>query len=124
MRTRCGVRTIYIPNRRANPRFYYDVTLIKTDCCDCNIRLKDAVFELRRFDECSCRYVTVAQNLRTGENGKVTVTNLPSGRYWLVEQCAPQGYRCCKCGWKFCLCPCRTTCKSVELLLCNCKCHP
>ena len=117
---RC-ITTIYIPNRRAEPRFY-DVTLIKTDCRNCNLCLKDAVFELRKLDERSCRYVTVAENLRTDSNGKVTLKNLAGSRYWLVEQCAPPGYLCCQSGWAFCLCPCCTRGRrEIELVLCNRK---
>ena len=121
MRNCCCTPTVYIPNRQAEPRVC-EVTLVKTDCRNRCLCLEDAVFELRRFDECSCRYVTIAKNLRTGENGKVTVKNLASGRYWIVEQCAPPGYRRCRSGWEFCLCPCRTKCRDMEVVLCNCIC--
>ena len=120
MKMNTCVHTIFITNDRAKP--LYQIKLVKTDCCNCALRLKDAVFELFEFDKEACDYVAVRKNLRTDENGEIIVSNLPSGKYKLIERCAPPGYyNSRKCECVFDLNPYLVDGDSIEITLCNCR---
>ncbi|MFZ4451666.1 SpaA isopeptide-forming pilin-related protein [Salibacterium aidingense] len=64
------------------------VTLTKIDSVDQEERLEGAVFDLEESDG-----AVVEENLRTGKNGTIRVTELEAGAYQFVETMAPEGYQ-------------------------------
>ena len=69
-----------------DPRIPGKLHLIKKDASDSSRRLEGAVFRLLREDSS-----VVSEELKTDENGELTVDDLEWGTYWLEEVQAPDG---------------------------------
>lgn len=64
------------------------IEVTKVDSVDKTKVLPGAVFELE-----NANHQIIKTNLVTGQDGKVTVDDLPDGQYYLVETKAPAGYQ-------------------------------
>jgi Predicted outer membrane protein len=82
------MQPIYIKNTLAK----YDVEFLKLDYDNHNIKLKDAVFSLYKYNEETKVYVFVEAGLTTNSQGELKLSNLSKGKYRLLETAVPNGY--------------------------------
>ncbi|HFI0063488.1 TPA: SpaH/EbpB family LPXTG-anchored major pilin [Streptococcus suis] len=70
----------------------YQVSLEKTASgTEPPVKLRGAVFSLEQYD--GSKWTAVSDNKTTGEDGKITISNLKAGTYRWKEVTAPAGYK-------------------------------
>ena len=79
---------IYIQNALAK----YEVKFLKFDCDNTDIKLADAEFSLYVYREQDQQYHLLKSELTTNVSGVLTIEELLSGQYRLLETSAPSGY--------------------------------
>ncbi len=83
---------ITIEKTVTNTKKDHSVILTKYGGANKALKLKGAIFELRKANE-EGEYEVVVEQLTTNENGEIKLENLEVGKYQLIETKAPAGYR-------------------------------